>query len=198
MTGQPPVSSAGITVAPHGQTHGTLLGSALILLVALFYAAGLPWINQRIPGRANVPAGVAIPLGHGASYTPTAGWCAELAKTKPGETSALLRDASSFVITTFDWQASPADLVLKSKNLFEGLSRLRVDGEAIPFHIASGLDGLTYRIDGENLEGRVWLIVLPGGKHALAARLRGMPGHLDEALRDARTMIDSIRVEAAP
>lgn len=199
MTTESPGVPSPAPALPRRVPYDTLGGSIVILLVALFFHTGLPFINSRVPGTATIAADTRIPIGRGVSYTTSAGWSADLAKTKPNDTSALSRDdGSSFVLTTFDWTASQDELVLRTRSLFEGLSRLHLYSDQAPFRTANGLAGITYTIHGANLEGRVWVILLPGTQHAIAARVRGLPGHFDTALRDATTMVNRLSVEAKP
>jgi hypothetical protein len=181
---------------PRREPYRTTLGSVIILLIALFFAYGLPFINERIPGSATVAAGTRIPLGQGASYTTVDGWTLELAKTKPNDTSALTQDGSELVLTTAPWEASREALVTRTKTLFEGAARLHAYSDETPFRTTSGLEGVTYTIHGAHLEGRVWVILLADRKTGLVARLRGIPGTLTPALHDATAMVNSLTVES--
>jgi hypothetical protein len=183
---------------PRRQPYSTLAGSAVILLIALFFGYGLPFISARIPGVETVAADTRIKLGRGVSYATTAGWSLDLVRTKPDDTSVLVRDASSFAITTFDWTGTEAELLTRGRTLFEGMARLHVYGDETPFRTANGQLGVTFTFDGDNVTGRVWVILLNGRNHAIAARVRGVPGHLDAAHRDAQLMVDGLQVEASP
>jgi hypothetical protein len=198
MSETSPSTTLAAPALPRREPYGTLAGSAIILLVALFFAYGLKFINSRIPGVETVIAGTRIKIGRGVSYTTVRGWSLELARTKPDDTSALLRDASSFAITTFDWTGTEAELVTRAKTLFEGMTRLRVYGVRTSFRTAAGLTGQTFSIEGDKVTGRVWLFFRPDRHFAIAARLRGAPGQTDETLREARAMIDSLQLEGAP
>lgn len=181
---------------PRRAPYRTALGSGILLVIALFFAYGLPWINDQIPGSATVAAGTRIPLGLGVSYTTVEGWSLALAKTKPNDTSTLTREGSEFVFTTAPWEASRDDLVARTKTLFEGAARLRAYSDDTPFRTAAGLGGVTYTIHSATLEGRVWVIVLPDRKTGIVARVRGIPGTLAPALRDATAMVNSLTVQA--
>jgi hypothetical protein len=198
MSTAPTGASPSAPALPRREPYSTLLGSLIIAAIALFYSHGLPFIADRIPGTSGIAAGTRIDLGRGVSYATAAGWSVDLAKTKPKDTSALVHHASSFAITSAEWTASQSELIERVKKLFEGMQHLHVYGAETPFRTPSGLDGTTFNIQGENLEGRVWVIVLPDGKRAIAARLRGQPGHLNDDLRAAQAMVDSLKVEAAP
>lgn len=190
-------STASRPGAPDHAPYRTALGSGILLLIAVFFAYGLPLINNLIPGSATVAAGTRIPLGQGASYTTVEGWSLELAKTKPNETSALTLEGSELVFTTAPWEASRDELVARTKTLFEGAALLHAYSDETPFRTTSGLEGVTYTIQGATLEGRVWVILLPDRKAGLVARLRCIPGTLAPALRDATAMVNSLTMEAA-
>lgn len=193
-----PVAASPVPALPRREPYRTLPGALLAVVVALFFSHGLPFIANRIPGTPGIAAGTRIDLGQGVSYTTAAGWSVDLAKTKPKDTSVLLHHASSFAITAIEWTASPAELVARAKKLFEGMQHLHVYGGETPFRTPGGLTGTTFNLQGENLEGRVWVIVLPDHKRAIAARLRGQPGHLNDDLHAVQAMIDTLKVEAAP
>jgi hypothetical protein len=184
------------TTAPANRS--TLQGTLVIALIALLFWQGLPWLNSRIPDAATIPGGTRIPLGRGVSYATAAGWAEELSKAKPNETSSLVRETAVFTITTLDWQSNERDLVDRAKQLFEGAGQFHVYGPEVPFKTDGGYRGVHFAIHGGHTEGRVWLVLLKDHKHAIAARLRGAPGYLQTALRDAEAMLDSIRVEATP
>lgn len=188
--------SAPTTLAP--APRSTVPGTLGIALVALFFWQGLPWINSRIPDIATVPAGTRISVGHGVSYVTAAGWAEEMSKTKPNETSSLVRETAVFTITTLDWQTNERELVERAKQLFEGAGQFHVYGPEVPFSTESGFRGVYFAIHSGHIEGQVWLILLKDRKHAIAARLRGAPGYLQTALHDAQAMLGSLRVEAAP
>lgn len=190
-------SLAPLPELPRRAPYRTAPGSGILLLIALFFACGLPLINNLIPGSATVAAGTRIPLGHGASYTTVEGWSLELARTKPNETSALTLEGSELVFTTAPWEASRDALVGRTKTLFEGAARLHAYSDETPFRTPSGLEGVTYTIHSSTFEGRVWVILLPDLKTGLVARLRGIPGTLAPALRDATAMVNSLTLEAA-
>ena len=193
-----PRMSAATTPTTAPDNGSTLKGTLVIALIAVLFWQGLPWLNSRIPDAATVPGGTRISLGRGVSYATAAGWAEELSKTKPNETSSLVRETAVFTITTLDWQANERELVDRAKQLFEGAGQFHVYGPEVPFQTADGQRGVHFAIHGGHTEGRVWLVLLKGRKHAIAARLRGAPGYLQTALPDAQAMLGSIRVEAAP
>lgn len=168
-------------------------GALVIVAIAAFFAWGLPAINARLPATAAEPAGVVVDLGHGVSVVTPAGWSADLAKMKPKDTLALSRETSSLVATGFEWTGSEAELVERTRHLLEGVQHFEVRRTLAPMRTAQGFAGSTYAFFGEQLDGRVWVGVLPGGKVGFAVRVRSVAGQGDAALRDAQALVDSLQ-----
>ncbi len=172
-------------------------GTLVVLAVAAFFAFGLGAINRQLPGAKPAPAGATVDLGHDVSVVTPAVWSADLPKTVPGDTLALLQDTSSLVATSFAWNGTEAQLVERTRRLFEGLQRIHIRGQPQPFRTAHGLTGQTYAIFGERLEGRVWVGQLPDGETGFAVRVRSIAGHGESALRDAQALAESLRFTGA-
>lgn len=170
-------------------------GALVVLAIAVFYAFGLPAINARLPGTTLEPAGVTIDLGNGVSVITPKGWSADLAKMKPKDTLALKNDTSSLVATAFSWTGTEAELIERTRNIFEGSRRFHLRGTPAPFRTVSGFTGSTYAIFGEEADGRVWVAALPGGKVGVAVRVRSVPGHGNDALRDAQAVVESLHFQ---
>ena len=168
-------------------------GALVVLVIAVFYAFMLPAINSRLPSTVLESAGVTIDLGNGVSVVTPGGWSADLAKMKPKDTLALSRDTSSLVATAFSWTGTEAELIERTRNLFEGTRRFHVRGTPAPFHTSRGFTGTTYAIFGEEADGRVWVAALPGNKVGFAVRVRSIPGHGGTALQDAQAVVDSLQ-----
>ncbi|HMS26726.1 MAG TPA: hypothetical protein PKC80_05060 [Burkholderiaceae bacterium] len=173
----------------------TWLGALMVLLVAVFYAFGLPAINARIPGTVPEPAGVTIAIGNGFSVVSPAGWMADLVKTKPNETMALNREASSLVATSFDWTGSEEELFERSRSLLVGLGHFDVRSKPSVMQTAQGLKGHTYTYMNDKFDGRIWLFTIPGSKSAAAVRVRSLHGHGQTSLRDAKAVVDSLKFQ---
>jgi hypothetical protein len=181
-----------------GREPRTWPAALAVMAVAVFYGWGLPILNERLPATKVEPAGVTVELGNGVTVVTPGGWSAELAKMKPKETLALSRDTSSLVATTFPWTGTEAELVERTRTMFEGLQHYEVRGALAPIRTRNGLTGVTYAIFGELVDGRVWLGVLPGGKAGFAVRVRGVAGQGDVALRDAQAVVDSLQLKETP
>lgn len=185
-----------MTTAPAPDaTSRSWLGAFIVLAVAVFYAFGLPAINARLPGTAPEPAGVTVDLGNGVSVVTPKGWSADLAKMKPKDTLALRNDTSSLVATAFPWTGTEAELIERTSKLFEGSRRFHLRGTPAPFRTERGLAGHTYSIFGEDVDGRVWVPTLPGGKVGIAVRVRSTPGQGNDALRDTQAVVDSLQYQ---
>jgi hypothetical protein len=184
------------TVAtPDQPARSAWLGTSIVLAIALFYAFGLPALNRSVPGTAPQPAGVTVDLGHGVSVVTPAGWLADVAKMNPGETLALVNDASSLVATTFPWEGTEAGMIERMRRLFESTRVFHLRGTPEPFRTAAGVAGVTTAIVSEHADGRVWIGQLPGGKFGFAVRVRSVPGQGESALRDARVVVESLRLK---
>lgn len=173
-------------------------GALVVLAIALFYGFGLSALNRLVPGTAPQPAGVSVELGHGVSVVTPAGWSADVPRMNPGETLALLNDTSSLVATTFPWQGSEAEMVERTRRLFESTRRFHLGGTPEPFRTARGVTGTTSAIYGEHADGRVWIGPLPGGKFGFAIRVRSVPGQGGDAMRDALALVESLQIKEAP
>ncbi len=180
---------------PGAPTRSAWLGALAVLAVALFHGFGLPAINRMVPGTSPQPAGVTVELGHGVSVVTPAGWSADLPKTNPGETLALVNDASSLVATTFAWEGSEAEMFERTRRLFESTRRFHLNGTPEPFRTARGVAGSTFALYGEHADGRVWIGRLPGGKFGYAVRVRSVPGQGDDAMRDALALVESLQIK---
>ncbi len=172
-------------------------GTLAVLAVALFYGFGLTALNRIVPGTAAQPAGVTVELGHGVSVVTPAGWSADIPKTNPGETLALLNDASSLVATTFPWEGSEAEMLERLRRLFETTRRFHLAGKPEPFRTARGVAGSTSAIYGEHADGRVWIGRIPGAKFGFAVRVRSVPGQGAAAMRDAVALLESLQIKEA-
>lgn len=184
--------------APADRAHPAWLGTLGVLAVALFYAFGLPALNRSLPGTAPQPAGVTIDLGHGVSVVTPTGWSADVAQMNPGETLALVNDASSLVATTFPWEGSEAEMIERMRRLFESTRVFHLRGTPEPFRTAANVTGVTTAIVSEHADGRVWIGQLPGGKFGFAVRVRSVPGQGESATRDATALVESLRLKEAP
>jgi hypothetical protein len=173
------------------------LGTLAVLAIAIFYGFGLPALNRLVPGTAAQPSGVAVELGHGVSVVTPAGWSADAPKTKPGETLALIKDTSSLVATTFPWSGSEAEMIERTRRLFESTRRFHLAAAAEPFRTARGVAGTTSAIYGDQADGRVWIGRLPGGNFGFAVRVRSVPGQGEDAMRDAIALVESLQIKEA-
>lgn len=182
---------------PSHTSSSSWLGALVVAGVGAFFAYGLPAIDARLPGTAPEPAGVTVDLGQGVSMVTPAGWMADLARTNPGDTLALQRDTSSLVATAFAWEGTEPQLVERTRNIFEGSQSFHVRGTPAPFQTARGVAGTTYAIFGEQVDGRVWVAALPGGKVGVAVRVRSIAGQGEASLRDAQAVVDSLQYKEA-
>ena len=165
----------------------------IVLVIAAFYAFGLPAINARLPGTAPEPGGVRVDLGNGIGVITPKGWLADLARMKPKDTLALKKDTSSLVATAFPWTGTEAELIERTANLFEGTRRFHLRGAPAPFRTEGGLAGYTYSVFSGDSDGRVWVAALPGGRVGVAVRVRGTPVLGSDALRDAQAVINGLQ-----
>jgi hypothetical protein len=188
------MTTASATMPPGSPARPSWPGTLAVLAIALFYGFGLTALNRLVPGTAPQPAGVTVELGHGVSVVTPAGWSADVPKMKPGETLALINDTSSLVATTFPWEGSEAEMVERTRRLFESTRRFHLRGKPEPFRTAQGIAGSTSALYGENADGRVWVAKLPGGKYGFAVRVRSIPGQGDAALRAAATLVANLQV----
>jgi hypothetical protein len=189
------MASASTLHPPGSAVQPNWPGTLVVLAVALFYGFGLTALNRLVPGTAAQPAGVTVELGHGVSVVTPAGWSADVPKTNPGETLALINDSSSLVATTFPWEGTEAEMVERLRRLFETTRRFHLGGAPEPFRTARGVAGTTSAIYGEHADGRVWIGPLPGGKFGFAVRVRSVPGQGNDAMRDARALVESLQIK---
>lgn len=170
-------------------------GAIVIMAIAAFFAYGLPAINKHLPGTAPEPGGINYDLGNGVSVITPTGWSADLPKMKPKDTLALQRDASSLVATAFPWTGNEAELTERTQKLLEGIQHFHVKNAPTPFQTSSGLTGKTYAFFSEKMDGRVWVLVMQGGKVGVAVRVRSIPGQGELALKDAKAIVESIKYQ---
>lgn len=180
------------SVEPRRRTWPVALA---VLAVALFYSHGLGFLSSRLPSVATLAEGTTVDLGRGATARISGGWSLDVTATKPQDTTTVVRDGSSFVLTSFPWRASEADLLARAHRMFEVISHLQLTDEAVPFRTATGLTGRTLGLIGPQIDGRLWIIVIPERELAIAARLRGPAGHGADELRDARAILDTLEVK---
>lgn len=179
---------------PRREPYRTWLGSLVILAIAALFSVGLTAWNESVPGLEEIPAGTEINIGRGFTYAVTGGWSADLARTQPEETSALTRDASVFRIGSIDWTGSRDELLERARTLQTELRQVEVRSDYLPFQTESGLEGLRYSYFGDNLEGMVWVILLEDAPVAVIGRVGGVPGSMDDVMRDAETMVASVEL----
>jgi hypothetical protein len=189
------MGSASTPYPPATTVRPNWAGTLAVLAIALFYGFGLPTLNRLVPGTVAQAAGVTIELGHGVSVVTPTGWSADVPKTNPGETLALINDTSSLVATTFPWSGSEEAMIERTRRLFESTRRFHLDATPEPFRTARGVVGTTSAIYGEQADGRVWIGPLSGGNFGFAVRVRSVPGHGDEAMRDALTLVESLQIK---
>ncbi|AOS43643.1 hypothetical protein Verru16b_00695 [Lacunisphaera limnophila] len=188
MSSQTPAGS----LAPDRALPRSWPGTLVVLALAAFYGFGLTALSNRLPGTKPEPAGVTVDLGHGLSAVTPAGWSADLTRIVPGDTLALTQPTSSLVATAFAWNGTEPELIERTRRLFEGTHRIHVRGTPAPFRTADGLEGQTYVIYGEQIDGRVWIGRLPDGESGFAVRVRSIAGQGEAALRDAEALVESL------
>jgi len=74
--------------------------------------------------------------------------------------------------------------------------RLQVDGDVSDFITSWGLQGKTFAYYGSKLAGRFWQVVDVRRKSLVQIDFWGSDDGMDEALQEARSMLDSMDLEA--
>jgi len=177
---------------PRREPYRTWPGALVILALAALFSVGLTAWNESVPGLAEIPAGTEISVGRGFTYEVTDGWSVDLARTDPEENSALTRNASVFRIGSAAWTGSRDELLERFRTLQTELRQVEVRSDYVPFRTDGGLEGTRYSYFSDTQEGMVWVILPDGTGVAAVARVGGVPGSMDDVIRDAEAMIASI------
>ena len=194
MSEQNPAAISGDEAATRRvDEYRTIFGSAVVLLIAIAFAAGIPLVDRALPDPADVGSGKVLEVARGASFKAEGGWHLDRRATERIPVTVLSRDADTFTVT-----AVPHDEA-QDNGWFEdsgaaGNGRVRY-GERVSFTTDSALEGETYYFQGQDLAGRVWLIDVDDQGTTVQAVLHSTPPDFENVFPDAEKMAQSIAIE---
>ncbi|WP_256220149.1 MULTISPECIES: hypothetical protein [unclassified Variovorax] len=167
-----------------------------MLLAIAVYVGGLSLWDRRTPASRPLPEGGTVAVGQ-ARFIPVEGWQMDVSRSKAGQSMMLFKGSHKFLVTVGQWAGGPDGPMLRQQRLMERGQGLRIDGDVSDFITLWGLQGKTFAYYGSKLAGRFWQVVDPRRQSVVQIDAYGADDGLDEALEDAREMLDSMDLEAA-
>lgn len=175
--------------------YRTWPGALAVLLAIIAYAGGLVYWDRHTPGARPLPAGETVEVGP-ARFVPAEGWEMDVARSKAGRSLMLFKGAHKFLVTTGPWVGGPDGPMTRQQRLMARGQRLQMDGDVSDFITSWGLQGKTFAYYGPKLAGRFWQVVDLRRRALVQIDFYGASDGLNEALPDARAMLDSMDLEA--
>ncbi|KAF1045341.1 hypothetical protein [Xylophilus sp.] len=175
--------------------YRTWPGTLAVLLAIAAYVGGLVFWDRHTPGDWALPAGRTVEIGQ-VRFVPADGWRMDVSRSRPGRTLVLFKTSHRFVVTLGEWAGGPDGPVVRQRRLMERGQGLRIEGEPSAFFNAWGLEGSTFAYYGSRRNGRFWQVVDLRRRLLAQIDCYGPGDGLDEALMDARRMVDSMDIGA--
>lgn len=175
--------------------YRTWPGALAVLLAIAAYVGGLTLWDRRTPGARPLPSGETVEVGH-ARFVPAEGWEMDVSRSKAGRSLMLFKGGHKFLVTTQPWAGGPDGPMLRQQRLMERGQGLQVDGDVSDFITAWGLQGKTFAYYSPKLAGRFWQVVDVRRRSLVQIDVYGASDGLNEALAEARAMLDSMDLEA--
>ncbi len=177
--------------------YRTWPGALAVALAIAGFVGGLRVWDSQTPGNRALPVGQAITVGQ-ARFVPAAGWEMDVSRSRAGQSLMLFKGGHKFLVTTAAWAGGPEGPIARQRRLMERGQRLRIDGDAAPFVTSWGLQGMSFAYYGPTLAGRFWQAVDVQRRTLLQVDFYGASDGSGEALGEARSMLDSMDLEAPP
>jgi hypothetical protein len=175
--------------------YRTWPGALAVLLAIAGYVGGLKLWDSRTPGSRPLPAGETVAVGH-ARFIPAEGWEMDVSRSRAGRSLMLFKGGHKFLVTTGPWAGGPDGPMTRQQRLMERGQGLQIDGEVSGFVTAWGLQGKTFAYYGSKLAGRFWQVVDLQRRSLVQIDVYGASDGLNEAMADARGMLESMDLEA--
>lgn len=177
--------------------YRTWPGSLAVLAAIGVYVGGLTFWDRHTSGVRPLPAGQTVAVGQ-ARFVPADGWEMDVSRSRAGTSLMLFKGSHKFLVTTGPWAGGPQGPLLRQQRLIERGQGLLIDGDVSDFVTPWGLQGKTFAYYGSNLAGRFWQAVDLQRKSLVQVDFYGANDDMDEALNEARQMLDSMDLEASP
>jgi hypothetical protein len=177
--------------------YRTWPGALAVVLAIGAQVGGLVAWDRHTPGNRSLAAGQTVAVGH-ARFVPAEGWQMDVSHSRVGGSLLLIKGAHRFLVTTQAWAGGPQGPVARQRRLMERGQGLRIEGDASGFFNPWGLQGTTFAYYGSTLAGRFWQVVDVRRRLLVQIDCYGPNEGLNETLADARDMLNSMDLEAAP
>ncbi|MDQ0085728.1 hypothetical protein J2W35_006108 [Variovorax boronicumulans] len=175
--------------------YRTWPGALAVLLAIAVYVGGLTFWDRHTSGSRPLPVGETIDVGQ-ARFIPADGWEMDVSRSKAGKSLMLFKGGHKFLVTTGRWVGGPDGPLIRQQRLMERGQRLSIDGDVSDFVTSWGLQGKTFAYYGSKLAGRFWQVVDLRRKSLVQIDFYGSNDGMDDALTEARRMLDSMDLEA--
>ncbi|RZL90632.1 MAG: hypothetical protein EOP76_15300 [Variovorax sp.] len=172
-------------------------GALAVLLAILTYVGGLKWWDNRTPGSRPLTAGETVSVGQ-ARFVPSPDWQMDVARSRPGQTLMLFKGNHKFLVSVAPWAGGRQGPLSRQRRLMERGQGLRIDGDASSFITSWGLQGETFAYYGPHLAGRFWQVVDVQRRSLVQVDFYGGNEDLNDALLEARDMLESMDIDAPP
>ena len=177
--------------------YRTWPGALAVFLAIAAYVGGLVFWDRHTPGARPLEEGDALEVGH-ARFMPAEGWMMDVSRSKAGQSLMLFKGGHKFLVTTGPWAGGPDGPLVRQQRLMERGQRLSIDGEVSDFVTSWGLQGKTFAYYGSKLAGRFWQVVDLQRRSLVQIDVYGASDGLNEAMTEARSMLESMDLEASP
>ena len=185
------------TEPPRRTPYRSWPGAFAVLLAILGYVGGLKWWDNRTPGSRPLTAGETVSVGQ-ARFVPSPDWQMDVARSRPGQTLMLFKGNHKFLVSVAPWAGGRQGPLSRQRRLMERGQGLRIDGDASSFVTSWGLQGETFAYYGPNLAGRFWQVVDLQRRSLVQVDFYGGNEDLNDALLEARDMLESMDIDAPP
>ncbi len=175
--------------------YRTWPGALAVLLAIAAYVGGLAFWDRHTPGSRTLAAGETVEIGQ-ARFEPADGWLMDVSRSRDGQSLMLFKGAHKFRVTTGQWAGGPDGPLVRQQRYMERGQGLTIEGDVSDFVTSWGLQGKTFAYYGATLAGRFWQVVDLPRKSLVQVDFYGANDGLEDALADARRMLDSMDLEA--
>lgn len=175
--------------------YRTWPGALAVLLAIAAYVGGLKFWDSRTPGSRPLAAGQTVAVGQ-ARFVPADGWEMDVSRSKAGKSLMLFKGSHKFLVATEPWAGGPDGPLMRQQRLMERGQGLRIEGDVSDFVTSWGLQGKTFAYYGSKLAGRFWQVVDLRRRSLVQIDVYGASDGLNDALAEARAMLESMDLEA--
>lgn len=175
--------------------YRTWPGALAVFLAIAAYVGGLAFWDSRTPGSRPLAAGQTVAVGQ-ARFVPANGWEMDVSRSKAGKSLMLFKGGHKFLVTTEPWAGGPDGPLMRQQRLMERGQGLRIEGDVSDFVTSWGLQGKTFAYYGSKLAGRFWQVVDLQRRSLVQIDVYGASDGLNDALAEARSMLESMDLEA--